>query len=272
MIVSNPKTGLVSLLALVIVVTALGTALHTAWGQVDGQASGAKGNAPKVVRVGIASEKEKDLDKKLQTPGDFSFNNIEIRSILTKLSEEKGINIVIDPSASVDFVSEGRSSPVDLPVSLHLRDVPLETAFRFLMEAGKLGYLKQDGVLVVTSKEKSMVRKVYAVKTLAGDNEERNVPALITAIVRTAAPGTWWFPPNPNQKIFNPFQGGVIQPNGGVAPVGNGPPLTVSEGGPADIMVTGTIAYFPATKALVVRHYPEVHREIEDLLAKLAEK
>src|SRR5205085_6987216 len=135
------------------------------------------------------SGKEKDLAKKLQAPGDFSYSNIELRSILNKLSEEKGINIVIDPSAKIN--PEGGDSSLELPLSLQLRGVPLETAFRHLMEAGKLGYLKQDGVLVVTSKEKSMVQKVYAVGTLAGDNEERNVPALITAIIHTVEPGTW---------------------------------------------------------------------------------
>jgi hypothetical protein len=267
MLVSNLKIRLVSLLALAIVAivaTGLGRAMSAASEQVEGQAPAEKGNAPKVVRVEAPSEKEKDLDKKLQAPGDFSYDNIELRSILNNLSEKKGINIVIDPSANIHLEEGG-----ELRVSLQLRDVPLETAFRHLMEAGKLGYLKQDGVLVVTSKLKSMVRKVYAVGTLVGDNEDRNLPALTTAIIRTVEPGTWWFPSN--QKMFSPFQDGAAQPK--AAPMENGaPPLPVEEGGPASLLVAGTIAYFPATKALVVRHYPEVHREIEELLAKLAKK
>jgi RNA polymerase sigma factor (sigma-70 family) len=270
MFISNLKTCLVSVLALVIVATGLGRALYTASGQVEGQAPGGKGNAPKVVRGKAPSAKEKDLDNKLQAPGDFTYND-QLRTILNKLSEEKGINVFIDPSANINPGNPEGDSPLELGVSLQLRDVPLETAFRYLMEAGKLGYFKQDGVLVVTSKQKSMVRKVYAVETLAGDKEERNVPALITAIIHTIEPGTWWLPPN--QKMFNPFQGGAALPNGGTAPIGDvTPAVPVSEGGQADITVAGTIAYFPATKALVVRHCPEVHREIEELLAKLAEK
>jgi len=271
MLVSNLKIRLGSLLALVIVATGLGSAMYTASGQVEGQAPGGKGNAPKVVRVEAPSGKEKDLDKKLQAPGDFSYNDMELRSILNNLSEMKEINIFIDPSANFNPADGDGTSPLELRVSLQLRDVPLETAFRHLMEAGKLGYLKQGGVLVVTAKLNSMVRKVYAVGTLVGDNEERNVPALTTAIIRTVKPGTWWFPPN--QKMFNPFQDGAAQPNGAPAPVGNAPPpVPVEEGGPQSIMIASTIAYFPATKALVVRHYPEVHREIEELFAKLAEK
>src|SRR5262249_12776828 len=149
----------------------------------------------------------------------------------------------------------------------------LETALHYLIESAGVGYLKQDGVLVVTSKVKSMVRKVYAIGALVGDNEEKNVPAVITAIIRTVEPGTWWFPVN--QKMFNPFPYGGAHPNGGGAPMGNGPPppSPPGEGGPADLMGgAGTIAYFPATKVLVVRHYLGVHREIEELLAKLAEK
>jgi hypothetical protein len=268
MFVSNLRIRLVSLLALAIVATGLGRAMYTASEQVEGQAPAEKGNAPKVARVEAPSEKEKDLDKKLQAPGDFSYDNMELRSILNNLSEKKGINIVIDPSANIPLEEVGGPS-LELRVSLQLRDVPLETAFRHLMEAGKLGYLKQDGVLVVTSKLKSMVRKVYAVGTLVGDNEERNLPALTTAIIRTVEPGTWWFPPH--QKMFNPFQDGAAQPKDGAAPIG-APPLPVEEGGPASLLVAGTIAYFPATKSLVVRHYPEVHREIEELLAKLAKK
>ena len=180
-------------------------------------------------------------------------------------------------------------------MSIQLNDVSVETALRYILKSVDLGFVKQDGVLVVTAKDKTMVRRVYQVGTLVGDNEERNVAALITAIVRTVEPGTWWFPAN--QKMFNPFQGGAAQPNGGAAlggaggnqfgnvggagalgsggmfgMMGSGPPTPISEGGPADIQLAGTVAYFPATKALVIRHYHEVHREIEELLANLAEK
>jgi len=177
---------------------------------------------------------------------------------------------VIDPSVNFHREELGDQSPLELPVSLQLRDVSLETALRHLVEASKLGYLKQDGVLLVTSKDRFWVRKVYAVRTLIENNEERDVAALITVITHTVEPGTWFV--LPHQKMY-PFPNRAAQPNGGAAPTGNAtPPAPVVEGGPADTQAAGSIAYFPATKTLVVRHNPGVHREIEELLANLAAK
>jgi len=214
----------------------------------------------------------------------------------------QGINIFVDPNAVT--LEDGSSLPAaELKVSLQMNDVPLETALRYLLRSAKadgaigygtkLGLLKQDGILVVTARSKSMVRKVYPVGALVGNEEEKNARALIQAIVNTVEPESWSListgmahPINPfTQNIFNPVPGGggmfgmvgnQFGMGGGnmFGMMGAGQPPTPATPDPRAPSADGqgaSIAYFPGTKALVVRQYLDVHHEIEELLSNLAE-
>jgi hypothetical protein len=238
----------------------------------------------------------------LQASSNFVYKDITFADVLDDLRSKQGINIFVDPNAAKNN-EDGAVPLAEIRVSVQLNDVPLETALRFLLKAANLAFVNQDGVLVVTTRDKTMIRKVYPVAKLMGEDEERNIVPLVRAIITTVEPGNWSFVnpgtiPAMNQNVFNPFQG-AAQPNGfgllgggganqfgnvgGVGALGGGgiggmfgmmgagpPPAPAVEVG--RIEGGGSIAYFPGTKTLVVRHYFEVHREIEELLNKLSEK
>jgi hypothetical protein len=290
------KAFVICTAAVAVVTTGLGRAIFTASGQTSGPGGGPANaqaaNTQRAVKNEGLSRQAKDLDNKLQAAGDWDFEDRPLGEVLNVLRSKHRINIVLDKNAlySDDGVA---TPPQDLKVSVQLNQVPLETALRYLLKSVNLGFVNRDGVLVVTSREKTMVRKVYTVGTLLGKDEEPNAQALIQVIVSTVEPETWSFVSRKAPNVFNPFQGGAAQPNGfnmmggggmfgnvgGVAGnqfgmMGAGPPPTpASEGGQFRAEGQGgSIVYFPGTKTLVVRQFFETHREIEDLLKQLAEK
>jgi hypothetical protein len=172
------------------------------------------------------------------------------------------------------------------------------------VKSAKLGFVNQDGVLVVTARDKAMIRKVYPVGALLGKDEDKNAVALMQAIINTVEPETWslvstgMVPPAAN--AVNLFQPGAAQGGLGALGVGGGigglgqlgmagggmfgmmgagppapqpqPPILPFAEGVSPAGQGGSIAYFTGTKSLVIRQFFEVHREIEELLSKLAEK
>jgi RNA polymerase sigma factor (sigma-70 family) len=292
------KAGVVVLLAAAVVTTGLGRSLYTASGQSQGPEGGA-GAAPRVTKVEAPSRKAKELETKLAAAGSFAYKDRPLGEVLDDLRNKHGINIFVDTDATTKVVDAAGAEINSIPVSVVLKDVPLETALRYLMKSAKLGFVNQDGVVVVTSRDKAMIRKVYPVGALLGKDEDKNAVALMQAIINSIEPETWSFvstgmppPVLPVQAGPAPAGGGGIGGLGGIGGIGGlgqvgfgggalgmmgaGPPqlqqpvLPVnSEGGAGQ---GGSIAYFPGTKSLVVRHSFEVHREIEELLSKLAEK
>jgi RNA polymerase sigma factor (sigma-70 family) len=277
------KTGIVGVLALAVIATGLGRAIYTASGQSKGPEVGGQQEAPKAVKTEGTSPKTKKLETLLgRNVSDFNYKDLPLGNVLEDLRRDLGINIFVDKDLYPLNDAGNRPSPDEIQVSVQLKNVPLETALRYLVRSANLAYVKKDGVVVVTSRDKSMIRKVYPVGNLVGEDQEKNSMALIRAITTTVEPGNWshvnfgtGVPMNSN--VSHPFQGGA----GMFGMVGNqfgmmgaGPPPApqppVSEGGPAE--GGGSIAYFPGTKALVVRQYPEVHQEIEELLKNLAVK
>lgn len=296
------KAGLVCVLALAIVATGLGQAFYNVAGQTTGVGDAGAAEAPAGAKADAvpSSKAAKDVQAKLQATGNFKFDNLSLKEALNTIRDQYGINIVVAPNTHTP-TGEGNESPVeDMPVSLELKHVPLETALRYLLKPVKLAFINQDGILVITSRQKAMIRKVYPVSTLVGKDEEKNAQALIQVISKSIEPESWsWVgfvkpvPSAPvgsgvgNQNGFGiglgggPFMGGgnfqgATGNNIGIPAAG--PPQAPSGGinqeyGTSFIDGGGaSITYFPGTKALVVRQSPEAHREIEDLLHKLAEK
>jgi RNA polymerase sigma factor (sigma-70 family) len=279
------KAGVVVLLAAAVVTTGLGRSLYTASGQSQGPEGGA-GAAPRVTRVEAPSRNAKELEAKLQASGNFVYKEKLLGDVLDDLRKKHGINIFVDPVANENMLL------TNLAVSVELKDVPLETALRYLVKFTKFGVVNQDGVLVVTTHDKAMIRKVYPVGALLGKDEDKNAVALMQAIINSIEPETWSFvstgmlpPVIPVQVGPAPGVGGGIGglgqiglgggAFGNLGMMGGGPPqpqqpiLPVGESGAGQ---GGSIAYFPGTKSLVIRQSFEVHREIEELLSKLAER
>jgi hypothetical protein len=278
------KAAFICIVAVAVVTTGIGRALYTASGQSKAPGTSRSGGTEAVGKAEAPSRKAKELETKLHALGKFEYLNKPLSDVLDELRSTRGINIVVDQQAFDVSVGEALR---EIKVSLQLYDVPVETALRYLLKSVKLGFVNQDGVLVVTSRDKAMIRKTYPVGVLLGKDEEKNALALIQVIVRTVEPESW----SPqsvnvfNQNVFNPFGGMPTPPGAGRAGLGAGAggaglggaglggaagfgamDMSGGEGG------SGSIAYFPGTKTLVVRQFFEVHREIEDLLTNLAEK
>jgi len=321
------KTGVIGVLAMAVVMTGLGQALYTASGQTKGpgadaprdaaaveivQEGLAQGKSPKTLKKESPSRGAQELEKKLLARDSFQYRDATLGEVLDHLRKAYDINIFLDEKAILSLYPD--AVPKDLNVNAQLKDVPLDTALRFVLKSTPLskplGYVIQDDILVVTTLDKTMMRKVYPVGNLLGNDEEKNAVALIQVIINTIEPESWTLVSAgvvtaraPNE--FAPIRGGgalgglggaLGQLGGGIggipnpgAMLGGGgmfgmggmfgtPPAQVQpprlpneEGAPA----TGhgaSIAYFPGTKTLVVRQYLEVHREIEELLKNLAEK
>ena len=285
MFFSKLKAGFVCVLALAVVATGLGQAFYNASGQTTGVGEAGAADAPKVAQTVVPSSKAaKDTQAKLQATGDFKFDKLSLREALNTIRSQYGINIVVSPDERNP--DQGEPQPVEdfVAVSLELKHVPLETALRYLLKPVNLAFINQDGILVIRSREKAMSRKVYSVGALLGKDEEKNAQALIQVIIRSIDPESWSWVGSVKLATPAPVGTGVGSPNGlgqgiGVFGVpGGGPVPPIPPGGVNE--ETGTsyggygasITYFPGTKALVVRQSPEAHREIEDLLHKLAEK
>ena len=68
----------------------------------------------------------------------------ELQKALRDLARETGANIVLDAR---------QAKPAELPVTLRLTEVPLETAVRVLAESAGLRAVRMSNVLFVTSRE-----------------------------------------------------------------------------------------------------------------------
>lgn len=311
------KTGVIGVLAMVVVMTGLGQALYTASGQTKGAGADAtkddgikeivvQGKGSKPPKAEMPSRRAQELESKLQATASFHYKDVTLGEVLDDLRKAYGINIFVDEN-TVARSNPDTPPPTEYRVSAQLTDMPLETALRFLLKGtpSSLGFVNQDGVLVITSRDKTMVRKVYPVGHLLGNAVEKNAVALIQVVVNTIEPESWTlvsagvvsarapnaFAPNGGGGGLGQLGGGALGQLGGggiagapfigfmgvpnvpmgVEPAQVAPPtLPNAEGAPA-AGHGASIAYFPGTQALVVRQYPEVHREIEDLLKNLAE-
>ncbi len=237
MIWTNLKTGLIGLIALAVVAVGLGRTFYSAAEKPELGKSVAGKKAPgtqaasdpsqgpppvasRRVLSKVPSAKEKELAGKLAATGRFNYDKASLEQVLDGLRKD-GLNVVVDAGSVMP----------DMTLSVQLQDVPLETAIRYLLKPADLDYVNQDGVLLITSRSKAFVRKVYPVAHLLGKDEENNGRALIQVITKTIDPASW-------------------------------------DGG--DSQGQAAIEYFPGTKSLVILQSWEMHREIEALLRDLA--
>ena len=229
MLLGKIKKVLVGLLALVVLATGVGTLAHFAAGSGESpQVPAAGPAAAKGEKSDAVSPQAQALETKLTALGKFRYQNADLMEVLENLKAARKINIVFD----MDGLNDAGINAENLKVSLELEDVSLQTALRFALKQANLDFVVQDAVMVVTSRNKALVRKTYPVGPLLGKDEERNASALMQVIMKTIEPQSW----------------------------------AEVEGG------FGSLDYFPGTKNLVVRQSAEVHREIADLLKSLAEK
>ena len=112
------------------------------------------------------SQQEIDVEKKLQTPVNYSCHNRPLNEVLNQLAKLVNINIHIDEEG---LREEGKSA--DMPVTLELNsDITLKSYLNLLLENNHLCYIIKHEVLNVTSEsKKSEASQVYQVVYQVGD-------------------------------------------------------------------------------------------------------
>ncbi len=98
---------------------------------------------------GPYSEKELEIQRKLDQPVRLDYKQTPISTVLDDLANLTGVNIYKDPSG---FAAAGVSS--DTPITITLTDdIKLKNALKLILNPNDLTYVIQDEVLKITSKD-----------------------------------------------------------------------------------------------------------------------
>ncbi|QDU91016.1 outer membrane porin HofQ [Pirellulimonas nuda] len=116
-------------------------------------------------RGGRMSEKELDIQRKLQTPVQLRYDERPLSEVIEALSQMAGINVHLDP---MGLQTESVSS--DTPVTINLNsEISLKSALDLILEPLHLGYVIKSDVLKITSESKvqgDVYNEVYYVADL----------------------------------------------------------------------------------------------------------
>ena len=112
------------------------------WNQLsEGRRRWADRNGPR------RSERELEIQQKLQTPVSLQFNGAPLSAVLDYLSKVADVNIHVDQRGMAE---EGVSS--DTPVNIALRqEIQLKSALNLILQPLRLNYVIKDDVLKITS-------------------------------------------------------------------------------------------------------------------------
>ena len=251
------------------------------------------------------SQQEIDIEKKLQTPVNYSCHNRPLNEVLNQLAKLVNVNIHIDEQG----LREEGLTP-DVPVTLELNsDIMLKSYLNLLLEKNHLCYIIKHEVLNITSEtKKSESSQIYQVVYQVGDLV-MPIPnfvasprmglagALHDAMSNAVGTGGVGAMASPMPVLAsNPTHGTSINPavmaNAAHGPLGNqaaaGGPGGAGGGTAADFdtlidLITqtvapptwdhnggkGSVAPSPANLSLVISQTQEVHEEIVDLLEQL---
>jgi general secretion pathway protein D len=95
------------------------------------------------------SEREVDIQKKLETPVSLQFTKAPLSKVMDHLANLVGVNIHLDPQG---LTEEGITS--DTPIDINLRnDIMLKSALTLILEPLHLSYVIKDEVLKITSEQ-----------------------------------------------------------------------------------------------------------------------
>jgi type II secretory pathway component GspD/PulD (secretin) len=247
---------------------------------------------------GPKSEKERQIENRLQTPVSVEFKDSPGYQVIQDLRDSTGINIVIDKPA---LEEEGIS--LDRPVSMKLDNIALKSALNLLLHQMRLTYIVKDEVLQVTTESHArgkLVPKTFPVADLIIPVDNYMVPnsSNLTRILDAAhEPNVHLGGMSPAQGIHSLQNGTPVSP--GVSPGVGVPPAptalatsnaTVTTRSPgqtmedlliklitntiapqswSDVGGPGTIDYFPLGMALVINQTPDIQEQVAELLAAL---
>jgi hypothetical protein len=186
---------------------------------------------PKEEPEGKATDKEREIERRLSTPVNVNFTDMPLRAVIDDIRSWQGINIYIDEPA---LVSEGIS--LDRPITIKLEQVSLKSALNLLLHQAHLVYIIKDEVLQITTPafgRGKLITATYQVADLVRKVRSKtarrsDVESLIRIITSAVEPRSW-----------------------------------AEQGG------SGTIDYHAPSRSLVINHTADVQEQIADLLATL---
>jgi general secretion pathway protein D len=253
------------------------------------------------------SQQEIEIEKKLQTPVNYSCHNRPLNEVLAQLAKLVNINIHLDEQG----LKEEGLTP-DLPVTLELNsDIMLKSYLTLILEKNHLCYIVKHEVLNVTSEsKKSESSQIYQVVYPVGDLV-MPIPnfvasprmglagalhdAMSNAVGASGGFGTMTTPmavvssrDSRSNSMINPAVMANANTLPGHAQAGSGGPGGAGGGTAPDFdtlidLITqtvspttwdhnggkGSVAPSPANLSLVISQTQEVHEEIVDLLEQL---
>jgi hypothetical protein len=178
--VSKPRVLSVLVVFVGLLGLGAGNLLHPAAGQT-GPPGGVGLPTGQSEKAGKQARSEKSPERKTKDPFtvvvDVDLKDLSLQDAIADLSGRLSINVVIDRNDLKE-----KQIPLDVPVKLRLRKVPIKTALKHLLRQGDLGYTVEDDILIIASAETArgrMVRKIYPVADLAG---EEGVPVALVQI------------------------------------------------------------------------------------------
>jgi type II secretory pathway component GspD/PulD (secretin)/tetratricopeptide (TPR) repeat protein len=118
------------------------------------------------ISVRTRTPAEIELDRRLDVPISVDFQNASVREIVGKLRDQTKLNIAIDEVAIKDAGLVADSATVH---DLKLDNVSLRTVLELALGQAKLNFINEKGVLLVTTKQRSLGRmatKVFSVMEL----------------------------------------------------------------------------------------------------------
>lgn len=99
-----------------------------------------------------------EIDRKLQTLGNFEYDEISWSEIEDHLETEYEMNILLDQSAIDDTITP------DEPISIDLRNVPLGHALALMLRKKNATYFVNNGVLVIISLDDASDQRHFELK------------------------------------------------------------------------------------------------------------
>ncbi len=244
------------------------------------------------------------VERKLNESITLDMDKQPLSEVIAFLQNATGLNVVLDPKAMLET---GMNEST--PVSMRLKDVKLKTALKLMLQPLGLTYQPDEGVLLITSPQANVkfVERVYPVGDLVlplsrrkkmEDNPVPGLPdprtmspnavptttssgmgktvdeidpnsldftPLIQLITVTVAPNTW--------RVFD-GKGGMVSAPGAVGSQAVGMGAGFGGGGglgndTAENLPPGSIIPYLLNISLIIRHTPEVHEDIVNLLKQL---
>ncbi|HJT78857.1 MAG TPA: hypothetical protein VJ739_16755, partial [Gemmataceae bacterium] len=243
------------------------------------------------------SDKEKEIEQRLQQPVNLAFNDAPLGQVLDDLRAWHGLNIVTDQPAL-----DGEGISLSRPVTIKLDNVSLKSALNLLLHQVHLTYIVKDEVLQITTEANAkgkLVTATYQVADLIlpiNDAVMPNSANLMRTLEKASNPQSTM----PASAPVTPYQGPYSLPGG--TPAGSSPGMASmgagSPGGPTPTVIykqsqtmeealiklitntvqphtwqnmggPGSVDYYPLAMALVINQTPDIQEQIADLLAAL---